>query len=134
MKMTDKELLAEAESAMEKAYAPYSHFKVGAALLSSDGRCFSGCNVENASFGAAICAERNAMTSAVSCGCPSVSKVAVVSSGGGFTYPCGICRQFLSEFMEEDGTVILCDREKGIKEIPFRELFPFPFDKNSLNE
>lgn len=132
--MTDEELLEEAMSAMEKAYAPYSDFKVGAALLSGDGRCFSGCNVENASFGAAICAERNAMTTAVSCGCTSVSKIAIVSSGCGFTYPCGICRQFLGEFMEENGTVLLYDKEKGIKEIPFRELFPFPFDKNSLNE
>lgn len=132
--MTDEELLEEAMSAMEKAYAPYSDFKVGAALLSGDGRCFSGCNVENASFGAAICAERNAMTTAVSCGCTSVSKIAIVSSGGGFTYPCGICRQFLGEFMEENGTVLLYDKEKGIKEIPFYELFPFPFDKNSLNE
>ncbi|MCM1309103.1 MAG: cytidine deaminase [Butyrivibrio sp.] len=132
--MTDKELLEIANDAMERAYAPYSGFKVGAALLSEDGRCFSGCNVENASFGAAICAERNAMTSAVSCGCTSVSRIAIVSSGGGFTYPCGICRQFLSEFTDGDGTVILCDREKGVKEIPFRELFPFPFDKSSLNE
>lgn len=132
--MTDEELLEEAMSAMEKAYAPYSDFKVGAALLSGDGRRFSGCNVENASFGAAICAERNAMTTAVSCGCTSVSKIAIVSSGCDFTYPCGICRQFLGEFMEENGTVLLYDKEKGIKEIPFRELFPFPFDKNSLNE
>lgn len=132
--MTDEELLKEAQDAMEKAYAPYSHFKVGAALLSKDGKAFSGCNVENASYGAAICAERNAMTNAVSGGCTSVSRIAIVSSGGGFTYPCGICRQFLSEFMDKDGVVILCDSEKGIKKIPFGELFPFPFDKNSLNE
>ena len=132
--MTDEELLKEAQDAMEKAYAPYSHFKVGAALVSKDGKAFSGCNVENASYGAAICAERNAMTSAVSGGCTSVSRVAIVSSGGGYTYPCGICRQFLSEFMDKDGTVILCDNKNGIKKIPFREFFPFPFDKNSMNE
>lgn len=132
--MTDEELLKEAQNAMEKAYAPYSHFKVGAALISRDGKVFSGCNVENASYGAAICAERNAMTSAVSGGCTVVSRIAIVSSGGGFTYPCGICRQFLSEFMAKDGEVILCDSQKGVRKLMFAELFPFPFDKNSLDE
>lgn len=132
--MTDRELLDEAGKAMEKAYAPYSRFKVGAALLAKDGRVFMGCNVENASYGAAICAERNAMTSAVNDGCTEIIKVAVVSSGGGYTYPCGICRQFLSEFMDGDAVMIFEDRNEGIKRLAFSEIYPFPFDKESLNE
>lgn len=131
--MTNKELLEAAGKAMENAYAPYSAFRVGAALLAKDGRVFTGCNVENASYGAAVCAERSAMTSAVNGGCTSVAKIAVVSSGGELTYPCGICRQFLSEFMEADGSVVLWDKNRGVREIPFRELFPFPFDCGSLD-
>lgn len=96
--MTDKELLAIADKAMENAYAPYSKFKVGAALLCSDGTVFTGCNIENASFGATNCAERTAIFKAVSEGKLDFDAIAIVSSGGGETYPCGICRQVMGEF------------------------------------
>lgn len=95
---TDYELMQAAEAACENAYAPYSGFKVGAALLTGDGRIYTGCNVENSSYGAAICAERTAAVKAVSEGCVRFSAIAVTNSKGGLTYPCGICRQFLSEF------------------------------------
>ncbi len=96
--MTDKELLKIADKAMENAYAPYSGFKVGAALLCTDGTVFTGCNVENGSYGASNCAERTAVFKAVSEGYRDFTAIAIVSSGGGETYPCGICRQVLGEF------------------------------------
>ena len=85
--MTDSELMTTAEKACENAYAPYSEFKVGAALLTSDGRVFTGCNVENSSYGAGICAERTAAVKAVSEGAAKFSAIAIANGGGGLTYP-----------------------------------------------
>ena len=85
----------------DRAYAPYSHFQVGAALLAKDGRVFTGCNVENATYGATICAERTAVTKAVSEGVREFEKIAIVASSGEYAAPCGICRQVLFEFMPE---------------------------------
>lgn len=102
----NEKLLSEAHKMLKYAYAPYSGFKVGAALLDSEGRIFTGCNVENASYGACCCAERTAAVKAVSEGSTSFKAIAVVNGKGGETFPCGICRQFLSEF-SEDMTVIL---------------------------
>lgn len=123
---TTENLIEIAIQAMNKAYSPYSKFKVGAALLTESGKVYTGCNVENASYGATICAERVAAVSAVADGELCFKKIAIVSSSGEYTYPCGVCLQFLSEFMK-DGTVILNDSQKGIKEIAFDELFPNAF-------
>ena len=125
--MTDNELMEIAEKACENAYAPYSKFKVGAALLTSDGRVFTGCNVENSSYGAGICAERTAAVKAVSEGAVRFSAIAIANAGGGLTFPCGICRQFLSEFAEEGFRVILRN-DKGMLEIfTLEELMPHGF-------
>lgn len=90
-------LVEKALSARKNAYAPYSHFHVGAAILTESGNIYTGCNVENASFGAAICAERAAVCAAVSAGEKSITALAVAAGETPVT-PCGICRQFLSEF------------------------------------
>lgn len=119
-------LVSMAIEAMSNSYSPYSGFKVGAALLTSSGRIFTGCNVENASYGGTICAERCAAVKAVSEGELSFKKIAIVSSSGEYTYPCGICLQFLSEFMEK-GVIVLFDEREGIKEISFDKLFPNAF-------
>ena len=94
-------LIKMAEKARESAYAPYSGFKVGAALLTSDGKIFTGCNIENSSYGATICAERVAIFKAVSEGYRGFSKLAVTAM------PCGMCRQALAEFCGEDFEVIV---------------------------
>lgn len=94
--MDDAELIGRAIEAAQKAYAPYSKYSVGAALIGKDGRVFLGCNVENASYGLTICAERNAIFRAVADGCTEFEKIAVVTKDGGS--PCGACRQVLSEF------------------------------------
>lgn len=91
-------LLDEAQKAMRHAYVKYSNFKVGAALLTKSGKIYTGCNIENSSFGATICAERVAFTKAISEGEREFEAVAVASNLKDFTYPCGICRQFMSEW------------------------------------
>ena len=124
--MTDNELMEIAEKAYENAYAPYSKFKVGAALLTSDGRVFTGCNVENSSYGAGICAERTAVK-AVSEGAVRFSAIAIANAGGGLTFPCGICRQFLSEFAEEGFRIILRNDKSELEIFTLEELMPHGF-------
>lgn len=124
--MKNEELVALAKKAMEQSYAPYSKFCVGAALLAQDGRVFLGCNVENASFGATICAERTAVTKAVSEGARAFERIAVVASSGEYAAPCGICRQVLFEFMP-DGEIILDSRTEGMKVMQLKELLPMGF-------
>lgn len=125
--MTDNELIEKARAMLERSYAPYSHFKVGAAILTEDGRVFTGCNVENASYGGTICAERTAAVKAVSEGAVKFEAVAIVSEAGILTYPCGICRQFLSEFGDESMRVILCDKDENVKTHTLGELMPHGF-------
>ncbi|PKM50679.1 MAG: cytidine deaminase [Firmicutes bacterium HGW-Firmicutes-7] len=124
--MTNQELIEEAKIAMEYAYVPYSKFKVGAALLTDSGKVYRGCNIENASFGATNCAERTAIFKAVSEGETVFDKIAVVSSSNEFTYPCGICRQVLGEFMPK-GEVVF-DDGKELLVLKVSELLPYKFD------
>lgn len=124
--MTDKELMEIAGKAMENAYAPYSKFKVGAALLCTDGTVFTGCNIENASYGAANCAERTAVFKAVSEGYRDFSAIAIVSSSGKETFPCGICRQVLAEFAPNI-RVILSNVENTPVSYKFWEIMPYIF-------
>lgn len=126
------QLLITAKEAMKYAYAPYSGFSVGAAVLTSDGRIYSGCNIENASYGATNCAERTAIFKAVSDGCSAISKIAVVCSSKHYAYPCGICRQVMAEFASEDMIIILEDIDKGILEIPFKNILPAAFTGKDL--
>ena len=129
--MTDEKLVALAKEAMKNAYAPYSKFQVGAALLAKDGRVFTGCNVENASYGATNCAERTAIFKAVSEGYREFDAIAIVASSGDFASPCGICRQVLAEFMPE-GKVILDSDEKGMVTYLVRELLPCGFSSKDI--
>lgn len=125
-------LVSIAVSQMDKAYAPYSHFQVGAALLSEDGRIFTGCNVENASYGAAICAERTAFVKAVSEGERQFAAIAI--AGGkdgvvtGVAAPCGICRQVMSEFCDGDFAILLALPGGGYEIHTLAELLPLAFD------
>lgn len=121
-----KRLLREARRAENNAYAPYSGFKVGAALLCSDNSIYRGCNVENASYGATVCAERNALFAAVADGKRDFKALAVVCSGEDFAYPCGICRQVISELAGE-AWIILENNRSEIKEYDIKELLPDSF-------
>ncbi len=124
--MTNKELLLIADNAMENAYAPYSKFKVGAALLCKDGTVFTGCNIENATYGATNCAERTAIFKAVSEGQRDFEAIAIVSSGGDETFPCGICRQVMAEFAPEL-KIVLRDQNKNEHIYHLSELLPKTF-------
>ena len=128
---TINRLIAAALDARSHAYAPYSHFAVGAALLSSDQRIFPGCNVENASFGATICAERSAVCAAVSAGCSDFAAIAIVYAADDYAVPCGICRQVLSEF-NPDLPVICATLARTFVITSLRELFPNSFRKDAL--
>ena len=111
--MTDQELLNMAESARAFAHAPYSHYTVGAALLCEDGTVYTGCNIENASFGATNCAERTALFKAVSEGHRDFVRIAICGGKAGTREPCppcGVCRQVLSEFCGPDFTILLTDK------------------------
>jgi cytidine deaminase len=100
-------LLESAAKAASKAYAPYSNYKVGAALLCADGEVFCGCNIENASYGLTNCAERTAVFTAIAAGRRDFVAMAVVADGDSMPYPCGACRQVLSEFCREEFSVYI---------------------------
>lgn len=129
--VSHKELLKYANEAMERAYVPYSHFKVGAAVLMSSGKIYTGCNIENASFGATNCAERTAIFKAVSEGETEIKAIAIVSSSETFTYPCGICRQVITEFMKE-GEFIFENAQGEVQVVSLDEMFPYRFTKEDL--
>lgn len=125
-------LLEYAKEAMNNAYAPYSKFKVGAALLTEDDRIYTGCNIENSSYGAAMCAERTAIYKAVSDGNHNFKKIAIAASSEEYAYPCGLCRQVMSEFFHGNEKIILWDKNKGVTEIEFCSIMPYPFNKDCL--
>lgn len=125
----EKELINAAIEASKKAYAPYSNFHVGAALLTKSGKIFQGCNVENASFGATNCAERTAIFSAVVNGETKFEKLVIYVDRKEFTPPCGICRQVISEF-SHDIEIILANNCGEVKRTNIRELLPLSFELN----
>lgn len=122
-------LVAAARGARDRAYAPYSGYRVGAALLAEDGTVFTGCNVENASYAACICAERVAISRAVAEGQRSFRAIAVVTSNG--ATPCGICRQVMNEFAP-GMLVIIADMQQIIAEHTVAELLPDGFGPQHL--
>jgi len=125
-KRTEDSLIRAARASSKRAYAPFSGVRVGAAILTSDGRVFSGCNVENSSYGLCICGERTAAVKAVSEGARDFKAVAVVSNLEGLTYPCGACRQFLSEF-GHDMVVIVASPKGEVKRHRISDLLPETF-------
>jgi cytidine deaminase len=124
-------LISAARQARENAHAPYSNFRVGAALRAASGRIFGGCNVENATYGLTVCAERIAIFKAISEGERGFDAIAVVTDTDRLTPPCGACRQLIWEFCG-DVPVILANLKGKTEVIPMRELFPKPFDSSNL--
>ncbi len=126
-----KKLIKIAEKARKKAYTPYSKFKVGAAVLSVDGKIFTGCNIENASFGLAVCAERVAIFKAISEGSTKFEAIAVIGDTNKPCSPCGACRQVISEF-GEDIPLIMANLKGDVKIKKIKELLPEAFGKSDL--
>lgn len=127
MNSENEKLIALAKEALKYSYSPYSDFAVGAALITDSGKMYTGCNIENSSYGATNCAERTAVFKAVSEGEKKIKKIAIVSSSGQKTPPCGICRQVLSEFMSiSEGRIILEDDGKPV-EYKLADFLPMHF-------
>ena len=124
-------LIEAARVAREHAHAPYSHFKVGAALRAKSGRIFTGCNIENSTFGLTVCAERVAVWKAISEGERGFDSVAVVTDSDTLTPPCGACRQILWEFCG-DAEVILANLKGQVEVYCLSALFPKPFDASNF--
>lgn len=131
--MTKEELCRAAWAMLDRAYAPYSHFRVGAALECRDGTVFTGCNIENAAYSPSICAERVAVSKAVSEGHRDFLRIAIAADTDRFTSPCGVCRQVLWEFAP-DLEVLLYNRRGEIQELTLRQLLPYSFDSTALEE
>ena len=129
-------LIELALAAKEQAYVPFSHFHVGAALETADGRVYTGCNIENSSFGATNCAERTAIFKAVSDGVREVRQLAIVSDDENYCSPCGICRQVMAEFAAPGFLVHLARPDGEYKSFTMREILPeaFRLETNSIDE
>ncbi len=136
--MNKKDLFVIAKDAMEKSYAPYSNYNVGAALLTKNGNIYKGCNVENVSYSATNCAERTAIFSAIANGEKEFEAICIVGGKNGeitdYAMPCGICRQALAEFCDEDFKIYVGINENDIKKFTLGELLPCSFDKSKLGE
>lgn len=124
--MLKEQLINIAREARESAYAPYSGFKVGAALLCRGGRVYSGANIENASYSLTVCAERVAVFKAVNAGDREFETISICGSGKGYIYPCGACLQVLAEF-SKDLTLIITDENNNHKEYNLNEMLPQVF-------
>jgi cytidine deaminase len=124
-------LITAARKARENAHAKFSNFKVGAALLSSSGKIYGGCNVENATYGLTVCAERVAIFKAISEGERHFDAIAVVTDTGALIPPCGACRQLIWEFCG-DVPVVMANLQGKTEIVPMSQLFPKPFDSSSL--
>ena len=130
-------LVKEALSSSERAYSPYSDYCVGAALLSASGRIYTGCNIENSSYGATNCAERTAIFKAVSEGEKDFTAIAIAGHKRGekpveYAFPCGICRQVIAEFCKKDFIVIVAVSDEDFKEFTLDELLPESFGSDCI--
>lgn len=129
--MTKEELARKAVEAMGHAYAPYSGYLVGTALLTADGTVYQGCNIENASFTPTVCAERTAFFKAIYDGKRDFRAIAVVGGKGGtvtgFFPPCGVCRQVMREFCRDDFEVYLVGKDNEIKALTLKDILPYSF-------
>ena len=128
---SSEHLISAARQSRERAHAPFSKFKVGAAIEDSEGRVFTGCNVENATYGLTICAERVAVFKAISEGAGKLKRIAIVAETDVLTPPCGACRQILWEFCD-DAELILANLSGKQESILLKDIFPRPFDASFL--
>lgn len=132
--MDINQLIQEAERAKKKAYAPYSTFTVGAALLTKDGTVYHGCNIENAAYSVTVCAERVAIFKALSEGVNEFSALAVTANTDHPIAPCGACRQVITEHCQKEMKVIMANSKRETHECTVGQLLPFAFSREDLNE
>lgn len=127
-----EDLLEESKQALNVAYAPYSHFVVGACLRSADGRLFKGANIENASYPLSLCAEACALAGMLGSGQHHWSEMVLISSGKRLCFPCGACRQRLFEFAQPDSVCHICTLAGEYQPVRIKDLLPYPFESANL--
>ena len=126
-------LLDRAQEARDHAYAPYSHYSVGAALLTAEGQIYQGCNIENAGFTPTVCAERTAFFKAVYDGHRAFRAIAVIATGEDMGFPCGVCRQVMAEFCDKDFIIVTANRDRTKVDVSdFETLLPHSFGPKDL--
>ena len=127
-------LLDQAQEARDHAYAPYSKYSVGAALLTADGQVYQGCNIENAGFTPTVCAERTAFFKAIYDGHRAFTAIAVIATGEEMGFPCGVCRQVMAEFCDKDFIIITANRDRTKVDVSdFETLLPHSFGPKDLD-
>ncbi|MBR5328856.1 MAG: cytidine deaminase [Firmicutes bacterium] len=132
--MMDRKLMQAAMEARKNAVAPFSDFKVGAALLAKNGKIYRGCNMENSAFSPTLCAERAAFAAAIADGIRDFEAIAVVGDGTDYCYPCGVCRQVMAEFCDDDFKIIVMKDDKDCVICTLGELLPHAFRLKKPNE
>lgn len=126
-----KDLIKKAIDIKERAYAPYSNFHVACVVMTKSGKIFEGVNIENASYSPTLCAERNALSTAITEGEREFSYI-VITGDSEYTYPCGVCRQFIREFADSDTKIIIAKDTENYKAYTIDELLPYSFSKKDL--
>lgn len=133
MTIDESTLFTKAITAMKNAYAPYSHYSVGAAIVTEDDEVFTGVNIENASYGLTNCAERTAIFKAVSEGHRKIKSIIIVNGTKEISKPCGACRQVISEFMGPEGQVFLANKDNDHQEYKFKQILPLAFSDKDMD-
>ncbi|MDO4594174.1 MAG: cytidine deaminase [Tissierellia bacterium] len=131
--MDIEKLIKKAIENKKNAYVPYSNFHVSSIVITEDGSIYEGVNIENASYPATLCAERSAISSAITAGHKRINTI-IITGDSEYTYPCGICRQVMSEFMDENSKIIIAKNEKDYKQYTLDEILPMSFNKEDLKE
>lgn len=134
MSQQQKKLYAAALAMLEKAYTPYSHFPVAASILAGNGEIYSGCNIENASFGLTLCAEASAIANMVTSGERRIKEVVVVAQSNDYCSPCGACRQRLVEFSTPETIIHFYNQTGEYKTLTMKELLPMPFLATTIED
>ena len=129
-----KDLAPAALAVRDKAYAPYSNFAVGAAVLGKDGNIYAGCNVENAAYPEGVCAEANAIAAMIAGGCQDIAQVFIVKKGAGLIAPCGGCRQKINEFADADTPIFVYGQNQEIQSYTLGTLLPLAFGRQNLDK
>jgi cytidine deaminase len=129
-----QQLLQKAISAKANAYAPYSHYQVGAAVLSDKGNIYAACNVENISFPCGTCAEAGAISAMVTAGDTKIKSILITSNGKELVYPCGACLQRIAEFGDNDTIIYLANTQRICQEYTLKNLLPYNFNEESIGK
>ena len=133
MKKDLKELIKEAIENKKNSYSPYSKFRVSSLVLTKKGNIYKGVNIENAAYSVTLCAERSALSSAISAGEKEIDTI-IITGDSDMAYPCGVCRQFMAEFLDQDSKIVIANSVEDYKIYGLKDILPYNFSKKDLEE